>query len=177
MRAVIRLFVVCALLALAGCGGKPSRGAFRDAGLSVYSSTVVQPGALAGNWQQAAGFQRPNNQSCGAGQVQFGAVDGAGRIPVALNLCLSGRSVSYRGLADVTGPGRLRLSGADPQGIGQEWWILWADVDMRTLAVGTPSGDFGFVLNRGGALPVDRLNAAREVLDFNGYDLTKLRVF
>lgn len=177
MYPVIRLFAVLVLLGLAACGDRNARHSFRDAGLSVYSSTVVQPGALAGQWQQAAAFQRPNNQNCSGGQVQFWPEDEAGRIPVALDLCLSGRAVAFRGLADMTGPGRLRLSGADPQGIGQEWWILWADVDMRTLAMGTPSGDFGFILNRGRALPVDRLNAAREVLDFNGYDLTKLRVF
>ena len=175
---MIRLFILAlGVLAVASCAPRGQRTSFRDAGLSVYSSTAVSTGALAGEWQQAAAFQRPNNQNCGDGRVQFWPVDANGRVPLRLNLCLSGRRVAFEGLADVTGPGRLRLSGADPQGIGQEWWILWADIDMRTLAIGTPSGDFGFILNRGGALPFDRLQAAREVLDFNGYDLTKLRVF
>ena len=57
----------------------------------------------------------------------------------------------------------------------QPWWVLWADTDYRTLVIGTPSGAFGFVLNRGGLLPEDRLRSAREVLAWNRYDLALLR--
>jgi apolipoprotein D and lipocalin family protein len=55
------------------------------------------------------------------------------------------------------------------------WWVLWADVGYRTLAIGTPSGRFGFILNRGGDLPADRMRAAREVLEWNGYGIGRLR--
>ena len=71
--------------------------------------------------------------------------------------------------------GAPALVGADPEGIGAEWWVLWVDADYRTLAVGTPDGRFGFILNRDGALPPDRLAAAREILEWNGYDLARLR--
>jgi apolipoprotein D and lipocalin family protein len=59
--------------------------------------------------------------------------------------------------------------------IGAEWWVLWVDADYRTLVVGTPSGSFGIILNRTADLPPDRLAAARDVLAWNGYDLTRLR--
>ena len=44
------------------------------------------------------------------------------------------------------------------------------------MAIATPSGRFGFILNRDGRLPADRQTAAREVFDWGGYDLTKLRL-
>ncbi|HOZ34653.1 MAG TPA: lipocalin family protein, partial [Tabrizicola sp.] len=59
---------------------------------------------------------------------------------------------------------------------GQDWWILWVDSGYRTLAIGTPSGRFGFILDRS-ALPPDRLAAASEVFDFNGYTTAALRPF
>jgi apolipoprotein D and lipocalin family protein len=55
--------------------------------------------------------------------------------------------------------------------------VLWADTDLRTLAVGTPDGRFGFILERSGTLPPDRLEAARQVFDFNGYRTGLLQVF
>ena len=76
-------------------------------------------------------------------------------------LCLAGKVESVSGSAPLIGPGRLRVKGED-------WWVIWVDVGYRTLAIGTPSGRFGFILDRG-AIPGDRLNAAREIFDFNGY--------
>ena len=93
----------------------------------------------------------------------------AAGLGLAARLCLAGKSTSLSGKLTPAGPGRFALAGQP------DWWILWADVGYRTLVIGTPSGAFGFVLNRGSNLPSDRLAAAREVLDWNGYDLTKLR--
>jgi apolipoprotein D and lipocalin family protein len=77
------------------------------------------------------------------------------------SLCLSGRTETVSGTAPLVGPGRLRVN-------GEEWWVIWVDVGYRTLAIGTPSGRFGIILDRG-AIPGDRLEAAREIFDFNGY--------
>ncbi|MEH6775767.1 MAG: lipocalin family protein, partial [Cereibacter changlensis] len=67
--------------------------------------------------------------------------------------------------------------GAAPDGIGAPWWVIWVDTDYRTLAIGTPDGSFGFLLNRGGPLPADRLTAVREIFEWNGYDLSRLTVY
>jgi apolipoprotein D and lipocalin family protein len=169
---------VLILLVLAACGPGPgSRVSYRDAGLSLYSNAVFGADRLAGDWVQVAGFQRPNGAECGGGTASFSAPDAGGRQRLNTTLCLSGKETRFNGYVNTVGPGRFSLSGADPKGIGQVWWVLWADVDNRTLLIGTPSGDFGFILNRGGTLPSDRLAAAKEILDFNGYDLTRLRVF
>ncbi|OZA12383.1 MAG: hypothetical protein B7Y02_07410 [Rhodobacterales bacterium 17-64-5] len=50
------------------------------------------------------------------------------------------------------------------------------DEGYRTLAIGTPDGSFGFVLDRGPAA-ADRMTAARQIFDFNGYDVSALRPF
>jgi apolipoprotein D and lipocalin family protein len=85
-------------------------------------------------------------------------------------LCLGGVSTDVTGPYIATGPGRLQ------RGEDAAWWVIWADTNLRTLAIGTPDGRFGFILNKGADLPADRLNAAREIFDFNGYSLARLRV-
>jgi apolipoprotein D and lipocalin family protein len=85
-------------------------------------------------------------------------------------LCLNGVRQRLSGLAAPSGPGRLQLAGQE------EWWVLWVDSGYRTLAIGAPSGRFGFVLDRG-AIPPDRLTAAREIFDFNGYVAGAFRAF
>ncbi|MFN6978455.1 MAG: lipocalin, partial [Gemmobacter sp.] len=66
-------------------------------------------------------------------------------------------------------PGRLAVAGE-----AAPWWVLWLDADARTAVIGTPGGSFGLILDRG-AIPADRLAAARDVLAWNGYDLGRLR--
>jgi len=86
-------------------------------------------------------------------------------------LCLAGKPANVAGPLSPLGPGRFGLVGV-PDPI----WVLWADTDLRTVVLGTPSGRFGIILNRDATLPADRLTAAREVLDWNGYDLDRLRL-
>jgi apolipoprotein D and lipocalin family protein len=77
------------------------------------------------------------------------------------------------GRARPSGPGRLdlRLEGAAFDG---GYWVLWVDEGYRTAVVGQPSGQAGWILNRDPAIPADRLRAAREILEWNGYDLRRL---
>lgn len=157
------------LLALAACAAPkpPESPGFRRAGTPIYSNAVFDAARLEGDWVQVAGFGagcRPGGASFAAGQVRT-------------KLCLGGREQAFAGAFAVTGPGRLALRGAAPDGIGAPWWVIWVDTDYRTLAIGTPDGSFGFLLNRGGPLPADRLTAAREIFEWNGYDLSRLTVY
>lgn len=97
--------------------------------------------------------------ACAAGAVEITPEGAALRL--SGTLCLAGQTEVVSGTAPLVGPGRIRVNGED-------WWVIWVDADYRTLAIGTPSGRFGLVLDRG-AIPVDRLNAARDIFDFNGY--------
>lgn len=57
-------------------------------------------------------------------------------------------------------------------GTGQVW-VHWLDADNRTVALGDPKGTWFAILDRSGR-PGERLRAAREILDWYGYDLTKV---
>ena len=53
-------------------------------------------------------------------------------------------------------------------------WSLWVDDDFRTAVIGSPDGTVGWIMDRPGAASPDRPRAAREMLDFNGYDVARL---
>lgn len=155
-----RLILVLSL-ALAACtapSGSPS-GVYRAAGTPIYSSAVFDSGRLAGRWQQAAAYGAP--KGCRPGGVEI--TRRAGGLHAAFRLCASGREWRGAGALEPAGPGRFAIAGT-------EWWILWADGDYRTLAIGTPDGRFGFVLDRSGGITADRLTAARGIFEWNGYD-------
>ena len=78
------------------------------------------------------------------------------------------------GKAEIVGPGRLAVSFPSVPFGASDYWVLWVDEGYRTAVVGAPNGKSGWILNRDPQIPVDRLNAAREVLGFNGYDLDRL---
>lgn len=159
--------LVLSVSLLSNCVTKPPTptGQYRDASAQIYSSAVLQPSRMAGRWQQVAGFGPQSG--CKPGGVE---ISGKAQLTAVWRLCLSG--VEAKGAAPMlpTGPGRFDVA-------GQAWWVLWADTDYRTLVIGTPSGGFGFILNRDARLPPDRLAAAKEILDWNGYDVDKLQVY
>lgn len=147
-------------------GGGPSTGAFRNTAAPIWSAAALSYDQLAGEWTEVAAFTA-DRVTCSAGTLRLTPT--AGGLRVAGSLCLNGTIERPRGLARETGPGRLTLA-------GEEWWVLWVDSGYRTLVIGTPSGRFGMVLDRG-AIAADRLQAAHEVLDFNGYDTSMLQSF
>lgn len=152
-----RLTLALALL-LAGCAATaPPSARFREEGAPIWSAAAFQPAQVAGTWRQAADFRTAG--SCTAGAVEITPVTGG--LQLRGTLCLAGTAETVSGTAPLVGPGRLRVKGED-------WWVIWVDVGYRTLAIATPSGRFGIILDRG-AVPADRLNAAREIFDFNGY--------
>lgn len=153
------------LLALAACTAKPvEKNEFRDPAAPIYSSAVLDAARLSGPWVQIATFAPGGQAACGAGRVEIGA-------RAQWDLCLAGGRERGSGPMAAGKPGRFDLQGMPV------WWVLWADADYRTLVVGTPSGEMGFVLNRDAVLPADRLKAVRDILQFNGYRLDDLALF
>ena len=161
--------VLFAMLAACAPRGVADGGVFRAAASPIYSIAAFDPDRLDGAWDQVAAFAGAAQTGCRPGGAEFSAMR------VSYRLCLSARDVGGAGQVAATGPGRFAIRGKD--GLGQDWWVLWVDEGYRTMAIGNPSGTFGFVLNRGKDIPADRLNAAKELFDFNGYDTKKLVTF
>ena len=65
---------------------------------------------------------------------------------------------------------------AQAGGAPHEIWVLWFDFDRRTVALGDPDGKFVTVLDRTAQGGGDRIVAAREILDWYGYDLSQVIV-
>ena len=53
--------------------------------------------------------------------------------------------------------------------------VMWVDEGFRTAAVGLADGSRAAILDRSGTGGADRITAAREILDFNGWDVGRLR--
>ena len=150
---------VWALALLAGCAAPVAEETYiRAVEKPVYSIAGFDPARLSGDWVQVAGFGR----ACQGGRLQMAAA-------LSYDLCLpSGRAA---GVARASGvPGRFEA----PEGA---LWVLWADADDRTLVIGGPDGRMAAVLNRAGGISSDRMQAARDILGFNGYDVSHLVVY
>jgi apolipoprotein D and lipocalin family protein len=166
------LFVLWVAVLLCGCGALS--GSYRDQSVMIASSANFDPSRYLGRWYEVARYPNPFQADCAGSYVDYQAGPG-GQILVR-NSCLdaSGAVIAeIGGTAQVAGPGRLsvRLDGVP---VAAPYWVLWVDEGYRTAVVGQPNGRAGWVLNREPEIPQDRWVAAREVLDFNGYDLSRL---
>lgn len=164
---MFRLILVLLLAACAAPQKTVTLGRYRPADAPIYSNAQLDLARLAGTWQQVATFGETG--ACKPGQAQI--TNTAKGLHIRYRLCQSGNDLQGAGAMIPAGPGRFTVPGQPAP-----WWVLWADVDYRTLVIGSPDGRVGFIINRGG-FPPDRLKAAREILDFNHYDLKRLVVY
>ena len=142
--------------------------AFRPASAPIWSAAAFDAARLEGRWSQVAAFSTGEGPGCAAGGAEFRR--GPKGLEIAARLCLNGLERSVTGPVGVTGPGRLAVSDM------ADWWVIWVDSGYRTLAIATPDGSFGFVLDRG-RIGADRLAAAAEDFDFNGYVRGRVQPF
>lgn len=150
---------------------------YRDLDAPIASKALFEPAKYLGTWYEIARFPVPFERGCAGVTAEYGALPDGG-ISV-LNTCrnLDGSVRStILGSAQVVGPGRLAVSFPSVPFGAADYWVLWTDEGYRTAVVGAPDGRSGWILNRDPQIPPDRLKAAREVLDFNGYDLSRLVV-
>ncbi len=165
------------LLALAACSTEspliPAE-SYRDTSVTIASAAAFDPARYAGTWYEIASYPVPFQRGCTETRATY-APTGDGRLAVRNACRRDGEWVSIEGVAEVIGPGRLEIR-LDGTPFVAPYWVLWVDEGYRTAVVGVPSGRAGWILNRAPEIPADRLAAAREVLDFNGYDLSRLRM-
>lgn len=72
---------------------------------------------------------------------------------------------------EISAPGVLREMGGEDTLV-----VMWVDEGFRTAAIGDAEGRWAAILNRSRKPAGDRIRAATEILDFNGWDVSKLRV-
>lgn len=169
------LAAVLSLLAIAACGVvlAPS---YRDDSVTIASAANFDAARYVGRWYEVARYPNPFQAECPGAIADYGLTETPGVLSVR-NTCLDAEGVAsgqITGTATDEGLGRLsvRLQGVP---VAAPYWVLWVDEGYRTAVVGAPNGRVGWILNRDPDIPEDRLAAAREVLDFNGYDLGQLQ--
>jgi len=173
---------IAALLLLAACA-KPLPNeevgglfeVYRDTTVPIGSKAVFDPARYLGTWYEVARYPVPFEAGCVKVTAEY-AMQDDGNISV-LNTCRNPDGTvksTIRGTATIVGPGRLKVSFPSVPIGASDYWILWIDEGYRTAVVGAPNGRSGWILHRDPKIPADRLNAAREVFDFNGYDVSKL---
>ncbi len=173
---------ILAFMALAACTASQSGDqvggwldVYRDTSVPIASKAVFEPARYLGTWYEVARYPVPFERGCVKVTATYG-MQNDGNISV-INTCRNpDGSVKSQitGTAEIVGPGRLKVSFPSVPFGAADYWVLWVDEGYRTAVVGAPNGKSGWILNRDPQIPQDRLNAAREVLDFNGYDLSRL---
>jgi apolipoprotein D and lipocalin family protein len=162
-----RVALIGLLLIAAACGQS-----YRDNSVKMTSMAIFNPQQYQGLWYEVARFPTPFQTGCTHTEAEY-AVLAADTLSVRNSCMKDGQLSVIEGKATVVGPGRLkvRLGGMPFAG---DYWVLWVDEGYQTAVVGAPSGRVGWILHREPEIPADRLNAARQVLDFNGYRLSDL---
>lgn len=151
-----------AALALVACAPRPQT----PAGPGVASMALFDPARMADAWHVVA----ETGPACGP-LAETWAPEGAGRFRITGTACGPGGARAFLDAATVSGPGRFTRTGAAGT---QPVWVLWADADDRIAVIGAPDRSYARILARKPRPSADLMAAAREVLDFNGYDPASL---
>lgn len=174
-----RIFVVLSLAVLVACTQEPSAPSapaevFRDTTAQIASQTDVTAARMAGDWAIRQRFAAPRTpisqlslETLPNEALQMSVLTG----DCIEDLCFEEETLI---LLDKTGPGRWTARGPQTHLPDGEIWVMWMEFDSRTAAIGTPSGEFGWIMDknmRGGG---DRITAARDIMDWFGYNVGRL---
>ncbi|MGR3526597.1 MAG: lipocalin family protein [Paracoccaceae bacterium] len=156
-----------ALVVLAACAAPPPKGeGFRDTSAPFASTQRFETERFLGEWVQIAAFATPEQVVTAERHLYRRATTGQIVADVT-----GPDGAAERRVYALEGPGRLRPVAPE----GEALWVLWVDEGFRTAVLGTPSGSQAFILDRSAISAPDRLRAAREILDWYGYDLARLQ--
>ncbi|MDW3225553.1 MAG: hypothetical protein R8G34_22115 [Paracoccaceae bacterium] len=155
--------VLACFCILSACAPFPGseQGAYRDLDAPIGATTRFDPVRFAGDWVLVSRFG-----SAVEGRVGFTHDAQQNTMTLSSNVI-----PEHTGTYDIAGVGILQSQrgGDDPL------IVMWVDEGFRTAVIGTENGDFGAILNRKRDIPADRAVAAREVLGFYGWDISKLQ--
>jgi len=147
---------------------------YRDPTAQIASQTDVTANRMAGDW---AIRQRFASQSGPASGMSLSVLpNGALQWTYETDECLNDVCMSRDVLVflEPTGPGRWTPRDPELAGFDDEIWVMWMDFDTRTATLGTPSGEFGWIMDKNTTGGRDRITAARDIMDWFGYDVQRL---
>ena len=148
----------------------------RFIGTPMFVVSNLEPSRLAGKWYEVASFPAPFQAGCRATTAEYSLRDD-GLISVR-NRCEDaaqpGVVRQIEGTARMAGPGQfqVRLNGVPVQA---RFWVLYLSRDGRTMVLGTPSRQAGWVLHRDRGFSPEQFYDARAVFERNGYDIAALQ--
>ena len=157
-------------VAMAGCA---VTGGYRDTDVPITATTRFTPAGFEGAWHVIARFPNAVLPACPDQVWRFATTPAPARFKVGCGA--SGAPALVADLA-IDPRGVMRVKTADLDTSARAFWVIWMDEDLRTAVIGTRGGEMGWVLNRTADIPADRLNAAKALLEFNGYDNSGLEV-
>ncbi|MEJ6401378.1 lipocalin family protein [Yoonia sp. 2307UL14-13] len=176
----MKRFLFGGFLLLTACTNSDGGGlleVYRDTNVPISSKAVFEPERYLGTWYEVARYPVPFEAGCVDVTATYGRRDD-GLLSV-LNICRnpdgSERS-RIEGTAEIVGPGRLKVRFPSVPFVAADYWVLWTDEAYRVAVVGAPNGRSGWILSRTPEIRPDLYAAARDVLAFNGYDLSRLLV-
>ncbi len=158
----MRLALFLLAVMLGGCAPGPSM-SYRDTSVPIGVSTRFDAARFAGNWAVRARF---SDEEVSGPQVWSVRVTGTDTISV---------TDAAQGPNDVR---RYTIrDGARfvPIQQGPQLWVLWVDDGYRTAAIGNADGTIGLILDRNTIGGTDRVAAASDILEWRGYDMSKLK--
>ena len=160
--------VIAALLLVSACAAPAPDTGFRTGEGQIASAALFDPARFGDVWHVVSAF----GPDAGCGPLaETWVATGPQSWAVTGTACGPAGSRAFSGAAQVTGPGRITRNGLRG---AEELWVMWVDADYRVATIGTPDGSFGRILSRSPDLRADLDAAAREVMDFNGYDVSRL---
>ena len=175
---MIRSLVIAAALALGACAATApvpvSMGpVYRDQSSAIGVTSRYDAAKFAGLWYVRAGFD-PD-----IAKMAFRMIDTAEGPKMRLGVFLcdaAGVCGDFSEDLEAVSQGKGRFRVSMPDGRTRDFWVLWVDEGFRTAVLGNKAGTFGWIIDRSTSGGADRIKAAREILDFNGYDVSKLKV-
>ncbi len=168
--------ILAALLLLAACGAQtPHTGAFRNIQDPLSVTTRGTAEQMKGTWVIRAAYT--GDESLQKIVFPTAATDSSAFTLVSRRCDSPARCAELQEnwRAKPLGHHRWSITRADGDET-RELWVIWVDDGFRTAAIGAPDGAYGWIIDRSAKGGADRIAAAREILNFNGYDTSALKM-